>query len=138
MEVIFGMLSSAFRFGTMDEGHPALCQVSWLFVFSSRRRHTRCALVTGVQTCALPILSTGARPPDFRVHDLSRRWVEFQMANSFTNSGVALEQAASGSAGSEGSAASAARLTPAPANHVPAWLRGGGSLALAAHRSDQG
>src|SRR3546814_10578684 len=34
--------------------------VSWLhslccFFFSSRRRHTRCALVTGVQTCALPI-----------------------------------------------------------------------------------
>src|SRR3546814_872912 len=28
-----------------------------VFFFSSRRRHTRCALVTGVQTCALPILS---------------------------------------------------------------------------------
>src|SRR3546814_5859853 len=28
---------------------------SLLFFFSSRRRHTRCALVTGVQTCALPI-----------------------------------------------------------------------------------
>src|SRR3546814_3499379 len=28
-----------------------------LFFFSSRRRHTRCALVTGVQTCALPIYS---------------------------------------------------------------------------------
>src|SRR3546814_4866147 len=27
------------------------------FFFSSRRRHTRCALVTGVQTCALPIAS---------------------------------------------------------------------------------
>src|SRR3546814_20376649 len=26
-----------------------------MFWFSSRRRHTRCALVTGVQTCALPI-----------------------------------------------------------------------------------
>src|SRR3546814_19179837 len=26
-----------------------------LLFFSSRRRHTRCALVTGVQTCALPI-----------------------------------------------------------------------------------
>src|SRR3546814_6413104 len=26
-----------------------------IFCFSSRRRHTRCALVTGVQTCALPI-----------------------------------------------------------------------------------
>src|SRR3546814_15077229 len=28
------------------------------FLFSSRRRHTRCALVTGVQTCALPISET--------------------------------------------------------------------------------
>src|SRR3546814_3506798 len=27
------------------------------FFFSSRRRHTRCALVTGVHTCALPIFS---------------------------------------------------------------------------------
>src|SRR3546814_5405283 len=26
-----------------------------VFFFSSRRRHTRCAFVTGVQTCALPI-----------------------------------------------------------------------------------
>src|SRR3546814_1464330 len=26
-----------------------------MFFFSSRRRHTICALVTGVQTCALPI-----------------------------------------------------------------------------------
>src|SRR3546814_10115775 len=29
-----------------------------VFFFSSRRRHTRCALVTGVQTCALPISPT--------------------------------------------------------------------------------
>src|SRR3546814_6500205 len=29
----------------------------YFFFFSSRRRHTRCALVTGVQTCALPILA---------------------------------------------------------------------------------
>src|SRR3546814_8468577 len=29
------------------------------FVFSSRRRHTICALVTGVQTCALPICTRG-------------------------------------------------------------------------------
>src|SRR3546814_3230231 len=27
----------------------------FFFFFSSRRRHTSCALVTGVQTCALPI-----------------------------------------------------------------------------------
>src|SRR3546814_14036830 len=31
------------------------CAFDVLFFFSSRRRHTRCALVTGVQTCALPI-----------------------------------------------------------------------------------
>src|SRR3546814_5825202 len=32
-----------------------------VFFFSSRRRHTRCALVTGVQTCALPIfIGSGA------------------------------------------------------------------------------
>src|SRR3546814_15390677 len=30
-----------------------------VFFFSSRRRHTRCALVTGVQTCALPICTPG-------------------------------------------------------------------------------
>src|SRR3546814_3135105 len=37
------------------------CVLYYCFVVSSRRRHTRCALVTGVQTCALPIL----------VHELS-------------------------------------------------------------------
>src|SRR3546814_4527789 len=35
-----------------------------IFFFSSRRRHTRCALVTGVQTCALPI---SAVPPTTRI-----------------------------------------------------------------------
>src|SRR3546814_7864326 len=32
-----------------------------IFFFSSRRRHTRCALVTGVQTCALPIAEDEAK-----------------------------------------------------------------------------
>src|SRR3546814_3140425 len=31
-----------------------------IFFFSSRRRQTRCALVTGVQTCALPIYRVAA------------------------------------------------------------------------------
>src|SRR3546814_18187846 len=38
----------------------------FVFFFSSRGRHTRCALVTGVQTCALPICSLqrlSRRPP---------------------------------------------------------------------------
>src|SRR3546814_12621151 len=33
-----------------------------IFFVSSRRRHTRCALVTGVQTCALPISSKSLAP----------------------------------------------------------------------------
>src|SRR3546814_1897456 len=37
-------------------GVLSLSYVGLFFFFSSRRRHTRCALVTGVQTCALPIL----------------------------------------------------------------------------------
>src|SRR3546814_9319095 len=44
-----------------------VCEFFYLFFFSSRRRHTRCALVTGVQTCALPIscqcVRTAARLP---------------------------------------------------------------------------
>src|SRR3546814_14254088 len=34
------------------------------FFFSSRRRHTRCALVTGVQTCALPIFAAQSQIAD--------------------------------------------------------------------------
>src|SRR3546814_947820 len=43
-------------FGLLDV--LSVCFV--MFFFSSRRRHTRCALVTGVQTCALPIFSDAA------------------------------------------------------------------------------
>src|SRR3546814_18011771 len=39
------------------------------FFFSSRRRHTRCALVTGVQTCALPICGRGNSPGEIRRSD---------------------------------------------------------------------
>src|SRR3546814_14045594 len=40
------------------------CVSLWLlcFFFSSRRRHTRGALVTGVQTCALPIYLSRGKP----------------------------------------------------------------------------
>src|SRR3546814_7865163 len=36
--------------------HHVVLNLPYCF-FSSRRRHTRCALVTGVQTCALPIFN---------------------------------------------------------------------------------
>src|SRR3546814_8630155 len=47
--------------------------VDIFFFFSSRRRHTRCALVTGVQTCALPI-SPLSRPPARRAKREMRSW----------------------------------------------------------------
>src|SRR3546814_6417522 len=51
-----------------------------LFCFSSRRRHTRCALVTGVQTCALPICSERWRKlivrPDDDGPPVDRRYLE--------------------------------------------------------------
>src|SRR3546814_7060470 len=51
------------------------------FFFSSRRRHTRCALVTGVQTCALPISGLAG---NFQAFALDRR------ADVLTDGGVAL------------------------------------------------
>src|SRR3546814_7468980 len=39
-----------------------MCLCYWYFFCSSRRRHTRCALVTGVQTCALPISASVSDP----------------------------------------------------------------------------
>src|SRR3546814_6152596 len=43
-----------------------------IFFFSSRRRHTRCALVTGFQTCALPISLLN---PLKRSHQIEKRLV---------------------------------------------------------------
>src|SRR3546814_20070718 len=39
--------------------------IACCFFFSSRRRHTRCALVTGVQTCALPIFGCSSKTPTY-------------------------------------------------------------------------
>src|SRR3546814_7564111 len=46
------------------------------FFFSSRRRHTRCALVTGVQTCALPIFLAAAVHPTAVSDEVQRQRVE--------------------------------------------------------------
>src|SRR3546814_11029113 len=54
------------------------CLVFILF-FSSRRRHTRCALVTGVQTCALPIYRLCSAMPSSKCWprgDWPQRWAE--------------------------------------------------------------
>src|SRR3546814_20479654 len=61
--------------------HDVIVCVDMVFFFSSIRRHTRCALVTGVQTCALPIYSflsislslfIPTMSLEFRSHDLDQ------------------------------------------------------------------
>src|SRR3546814_6814316 len=51
-----------------------------MFFFSSRRRHTICALVTGVQTCALPIYAGRIRTPLLLIHGMSDDNVVFDHA----------------------------------------------------------
>src|SRR3546814_8810403 len=59
----------------------------WLFCFSSRRRHTRCALVTGVQTCALPICEIRLKSAHRGKHE--GRLVMVRPDGSFGDEGIA-------------------------------------------------
>src|SRR3546814_19553354 len=52
-----------------------------LFFFSSRRRHTICALVTGVQTCALPIWKPAPPEPEGDVYQQDQHRHFDQRAN---------------------------------------------------------
>src|SRR3546814_10271297 len=63
------------------------CVTSNVFFFSSRRRHTRCALVTGVQTCALPIF------PRFIVNTgitMARAYTTYNPLRVFVGLGLAI------------------------------------------------
>src|SRR3546814_2440619 len=51
-----------------------------VFFFSDRRRHTRCALVTGVQTCALPILGEGVSKGSISIADQQQAEERLQAA----------------------------------------------------------
>src|SRR3546814_6424586 len=57
----------------------------FVFFFSSRRLHTRCALVTGVQTCALPISALSGLNVDFS-NPVSREqlWIMWNQGGSMS------------------------------------------------------
>lgn len=89
-----------------------------------------------------------AKPPvdagaEFRVHDLSRRWVEFQMANSFASPTPSAAQATVDD-GDPFAHVGVAQLGAAPvagdtvpsvsAMPIPAWMRGGAVFAAALNR----
>src|SRR3546814_10278304 len=70
----------------------------FIFFFSSRRRHTSCALVTGVQTCALPICKLAglhihfyvrtlelARTGDYGVFITSSEWLDVNYGATLRN-----------------------------------------------------
>src|SRR3546814_19966581 len=63
--------------------------ILFYFFLSSRRRHTRCALVTGVQTCALPIFEHVQPAPRGRLAGLAVEPVgELLHPSSLTAEGV--------------------------------------------------
>jgi len=74
-------------------------------------------------------------PPGFRVHDLSRRWVEFQMANSFAGGLSKEPKFQNADAGDPFASVGVAQIEPAPTSAyemqpvssvpIPAWMRSG-------------
>ncbi len=80
-------------------------------------------------------------PPEFRVHDLNRQWVAFQMANSFSGGSIAPDAAAIGDAAglvAEGGDGLDGVMPPPPAIPVPLWMRGGAVFASVATRYEPG
>src|SRR3546814_1796308 len=82
-----------------------------MFFLSSRRRHTICALVTGVQTCALPIFPSNRLSGDG--HAIGR------------NTDGQERRRERGAAGFDGGGAAAAQRGTAPSNPVAGERRPG-------------
>src|SRR3546814_5774031 len=59
-----------------------------VFFFSSRRRHTRCALVTGVQTCALPIFDALSANSDHETKTMTEQAATASMMKQFADIGL--------------------------------------------------
>src|SRR3546814_10717035 len=76
--LVYGTSLVFFLFLSFSSLISVVCVLFFLFCFfSSRRRHTRCALVTGVQTCALPICDKEAA---FRQAEARERLAEAEAA----------------------------------------------------------
>src|SRR3546814_13631858 len=72
-----------------------MCESTFfIFFFSSRRRHTRCALVTGVQTCALPIYNrivvNGLLGFGLELDDHKFRWTNLYIRDTLKQSRLGL------------------------------------------------
>src|SRR3546814_11629864 len=68
--------------------------IFFCFFFSSRRRHTRCALVTGVQTCALPICRLALTVADGTANALVLRRARYDLIVANILAGPLIDMAA--------------------------------------------
>src|SRR3546814_11182538 len=98
-----------------------LCSWCGSFFVSSRRRHTRCALVTGVQTCALPISSARRAEPRsarYREHESQEQGGQIMSDNrqSLSDLGAIAgdQEQAQQPAAADAAAADPAAEAPAP------------------------
>src|SRR3546814_6436865 len=67
--------------------------VEFFFFCSSRRRHTICALVTGVQTCARPIWRGRAMQQSREHFFIGNQWVAPSSGRRFTLTNASTEEA---------------------------------------------
>src|SRR3546814_10286240 len=101
------------------------------FCFSIRRRHTRCALVTGVQTCSLPFYCAqfsaeywlerdreGVFPQDFFDSMAEAGWIGIAMPSEYGGSGLGITEAA---VMMQAVAESGAGMTGASTIHLPVF-----------------
>src|SRR3546814_16266174 len=126
-----------------------------LFFFSSRRRHTRCALVTGVQTCALPIskvaatvdIVSGGRTEmgigggwyehEWRAYGYGFPPIAERLGRLRAGVEIMHQAWTTGSATLEGKyyavAGATVRPLPLPDSGIPPWIAGGGDTVTLKH-----
>lgn len=97
--------------------------------------------IRGAAAAESDVVAVAPLPPEFRVHDLSRRWVAFQMAESFSGGKITPYPAAIGNASSHTADAVDGLdgvMLPPPAIPVPLWMRGGTVFASIATQYEPG
>src|SRR3546814_5692140 len=99
--------------------------ILFLCFFSSRRRHTRCALVTGVQTCALPISRIGFKSADtIEFESFDKIWYANLVDYTITDTGRKPEQRQWGRRGYWGDSDDGeSREIPSPDSNWVAYLQ---------------